>query len=704
MDRSTLFCRICITAVLLMTGIFSAIAQYPNIMVNNPSSTSPEEVTIAINPLDPMNLIAGANISYVYYSMDGGWNWTQAVMHSPYGVWGDPSLIFDAEGNAYYGHLSNPGSPGYWIDRIVVQKSSDGGVSWTSGAPIGFNPPRKQQDKEWPAVDVTGSPYHGYVYIAWTEFDAYGSTASADSTRILFSRSTDGGSTFSVPVRISDRGGNCVDSDSTVEGAVPAIGPEGEVYLSWAGPWGIMFDKSTDGGATWGMDVFVADQPGGWDYNVSGIYRANGMPVTACDRSSSPYHGNIYVQWSDQRNGENSTDIFFIKSTDGGQSWGSTIRVNDDTSHRQHFFSWMTVDQMTGRIYVVFYDRRGTTGEETDVYVARSTDGGDTWKNFKVSESSFTPNSGIFFGDYTNIAVAEGMVYPIWMRLDGNTLSVWTAIIDDRSQMTFSVVQDWNMVSLPLRPLDTRVSKLFPGALSRAYTYSAGYILRDTLVPGTGYWIKFASVETLTVMGDSLRTDSVAVAARWNMVGAVSVPLAAADVSSDPPGLISGGFYEYSSGAYTLADTLRPGKAYWVRMNASGKLIFSAPGLTSPTSRIRIVSDGESPPGPPSESYATGSLPRDYELSQNYPNPFNPSTAISYEVPVESYVTIKVFNLLGQEIAVLAEGRKRPGVYTVDWRGIGEPTGVYYYTMFARDITSGTPGSFTQTRKMIIVR
>jgi len=266
------------------------------------------------------------------------------------------------------------------------------------------------------------------------------------------------------------------------------------------------------------------------------------------------------------------------------------------------------------------------------------------------------------------------------------------------------VAPDWNMVSLPVRPLDRRVSKVFPGALSRAYTYSGGYVLKDTLALGSGYWIRFASAETLTVTGDSLRTDSVAVTARWNMVGAISMPLAAAEVSSDPPGLIAGGFYQYSSGAYSLADTLRPGKAYWVRMNASGRLIFSPPGSVPPSSRIRIVPDGESPPEPPAEFFATGSLPQDYTLSQNFPNPFNPSTAITYQVPVESYVTVKVFNLLGQEIAVLAEGMKRPGVYTIEWRGIRAPSGVYYYTMNARDLTRGSPGSFTQTRKMVIVR
>ena len=63
----------------------------------------------------------------------------------------------------------------------------------------------------------------------------------------------------------------------------------------------------------------------------------------------------------------------------------------------------MSVDQTTGSIYIVFYDRRNTTGDNTDVYMARSTDGGNNFSNVQISASSFLPNSSTFFGDYTNI-------------------------------------------------------------------------------------------------------------------------------------------------------------------------------------------------------------------------------------------------------------------------------------------------------------
>jgi hypothetical protein len=409
---------------ILVAWVAQASAQTPaNVRVSPPGNTTANEVTIAIDPAHPRNLAAGSNLRYTYRSSDAGLTWVQGLL--PPGTYGDPCVTYDAAGKLYYGHLANLVG-GSWLDRIIVHRSSDGGATWRDSATTAVNG-LKQQDKEWLAADRTGSPYGGRLYMAWTEFDSYGSRAPGDSTRILFSRSTDGGGSWSAPVRVSDQGGNCVDEDSTVEGAVPAIGPNGEVYLSWAGPSGIMFDRSTDGGATWGKDIFVTTQPGGWDYGVSGIFRANGLPVTACDVSASPYRGRVYVNWTDQRNGVVNTDVFLIASTDGGATWGTVKRVNGDISGRDQFFSWMSVDPENGDVYVVYYDRRNTVSDLTDVFVSRSTDGGNTFTDIKVSESSFFPTSGTFFGDYTGIDARGGKVYPIWMRLDTTRMSVWTA-------------------------------------------------------------------------------------------------------------------------------------------------------------------------------------------------------------------------------------------------------------------------------------
>jgi hypothetical protein len=232
-------------------------------------------------------------------------------------------------------------------------------------------------------------------------------------------------------VRINKVAGDCIDSDNTVEGAVPAVGPNQEIYVAWAGPAGLVFTRSLDGGETWPQDnVFISEFPGGWDYAIPGIFRANGLPVTCCDLSGGSYHGRIYVNWSDQRNGTADTDVWLSKSDDGGQTWSNVIRVNDDPPGRHQFFTWMTVDQTTGFLYFVFYDRRNYSNNMTDVYLAVSQDGGETFDNIRISESPFTPVPTVFFGDYTNISVHGGIIRPIWTRLEGGNLSVWTALID----------------------------------------------------------------------------------------------------------------------------------------------------------------------------------------------------------------------------------------------------------------------------------
>ena len=412
-----------IAALFLLTLALQGYSQYPNITIS--SGNDPEEPSILINPRSPNILVAGANIRAYYYSIDSGYTWHEGTLNSSYGVWGDPCILIDTAGAFYYIHLSVPPN-GYWLDRMVCQKSTDNGQTWDNGSFMGLNPP-KEQDKEWAVID----PANNYIYTCWTQFDHYNSASPADSSVILFSRSADGGATWSQTKRINKVAGDCLDKSNTVEGAVPAVGPGGEVYVSWAGPAGLVFTKSIDHGLTWPSEnILVNSMPGGWDFAVPGIYRANGMPVTCCDLSNGPNRGTIYINWSDQRNGLTDTDVFFTKSTDNGQTWSNPKRVNDDPPGKQQFFSWMTVDQATGSIYIVFYDRRNYQDTRTDVYLASSHDGGETFRNFRISESPFVPNATVFFGDYTAISAWNNMVRPAWARLDNFNLSVITAIID----------------------------------------------------------------------------------------------------------------------------------------------------------------------------------------------------------------------------------------------------------------------------------
>ena len=414
-----------VAMLVVLLAATAAVARPPAIEVTGPTVTSANELVIAINPANPAELAIGANLDFHFSSLDGGTTWRESHINSSFGVWGDPCLIFDADGNLFYAHLSNP-LDGNWIDRIVVQKSTDGGQSWSDGIGVGLNPPAAE-DKEWLAADRTDSPYRHNIYMSWTEFDTYGSTSSLDSTRILFARSTDRGATWSSPLRISERGGNCLDEDQTVEGAVPAVGPEGQVYVAWAGHDEIRFDRSFDGGKTFGPDIHVSDQPGGWDFGIPGIYRCNGMPITACDISHSPWRGRVYVLFSDQRYGSDDTDVFLCTSDDQGTTWSVPRRVNDDVGTADQFFPWLAVDPVTGLVAVVFYDRRGLTGDETGVTIATSTDGGLTFTNTTVSDANFVPWSSSFFGDYIGIDAYGGTVCATWLAMDAGSRSVWMA-------------------------------------------------------------------------------------------------------------------------------------------------------------------------------------------------------------------------------------------------------------------------------------
>jgi hypothetical protein len=429
---------------LLTFSFLFGYSQFPNVLIIDNYSVS--EPSIIMNPRNTNELVAGSNLNHYYYSVDGGWNWTHGILSSSQnGVWGDPCIIVDTAGDFYFLHLSNPQN-GSWIDRIVSQKFDIETEEWSNDSYMGLNG-SKAQDKEWAVVDSTTNT----IYVSWTQFDEYGTSDPTKFSNIMFSKSTDAGASWSVAMQINEVSGDCVDSDNTTEGAVPAVGPNGEVYVAWSGPAGIVFDRSLDGGQTWlDEDIFINSQPGGWDYDIPGINRCNGLPITCCDISQSPNRGTIYVNWSDQRNGTDDTDVWLSKSVDGGNTWTEPIRVNDDAQDRQQFFTWMTIDLANGDLYFVFYDRRNYSNSNTDVYLARSTDGGETFENILISESPFLPSSNVFFGDYTNITAFNGQVRPIWARAESTSMSIWTAIIDmtvgiepQQEMMPFNLEQNY---------------------------------------------------------------------------------------------------------------------------------------------------------------------------------------------------------------------------------------------------------------------
>lgn len=430
-----LLCSACATSQKKGTGTDDFPKTFENILIAKSEKNDghgPCEPSIAISPKNPQNIAAGAILNRYYWSNDGGRTWKSGALKSKAaGVYGDPVLIGDWKGNFFYSHLSDPEGTGWasdkLLDRIVIQKSTDGGKTYDDGSWCGLHHP-KDQDKPWLCAD----PKTGNLACSWTEFDKYASKdLENDHSRILFSQSTDGGKSWSEALAISQFEGNCLDDDDTTEGAVPAYGPNGEIYVAWSYDEKIWFDRSTDGGKTWlQQDIVAAEQPGGWEIEIAGLNRTNVMPILVCDLSSGPNRGTLYLCWGDQRNGAKDTDIFMAKSVDGGLHWSKPTRVNDDKKGRQQFLPWLAIDQVSGHLYTVFYDRRNYTDEQTDVYVAISQDAGKSFKNLKVSTTPFDPNALVFFGDYNHISAHDGVVRPIWTRMDKGALSVWTAIMD----------------------------------------------------------------------------------------------------------------------------------------------------------------------------------------------------------------------------------------------------------------------------------
>jgi hypothetical protein len=418
--------------------------------VSEPGALRPGEASIAIDPSNTDHIVAvslqamkpgaPARISnFSYTSIDGGRTWqTVAAPNAHERVHGDDAVTIGRDGTIYHSYIAFDGIRVPRADRassgIYVRTSRDG-LSWNEPVAVvdHINTAIPFEDKPWVGVDdAEESPNRGNVYVAWTRFDVYGSPDPQHKSHIWFSRSRDGARSFAPPVQVSDTPGDAKDSDGTVEGVVPSVGVKGEVYVAWAGPAGLVFDRSLDGGYTFGADKVIAQLPGGWDIPLPGVERHNGMPVTAVDHSHGRNRGAVYVNWIDERNGD--TDVFIVSSRDGGANWSAPVRVNDDAKGNKgaQLFTWMAVDPTDGSINVVFLDRRDTEGTNNAVMLARSIDGGKTFVNHRVNRPAFPLSDTVFYGDYLGVDAHGGRVAAIYpVVVDGPEQLVLEAAVFD---------------------------------------------------------------------------------------------------------------------------------------------------------------------------------------------------------------------------------------------------------------------------------
>ncbi len=171
-----------------------------------------------------------------------------------YRISGDVSVTYDKRGTAILCYIAfdKLGTINYWAhgatrNGIFVRRSLDGGATWEAEAHAVIAQPTKPgipfEDKPYIAADNTNSKYAGNLYVGWTEF-------RIDESVILFSRSTDGGQTWSTPIDISTHHGLPRDDNGAVEGFTGAVAADGTLYAVWADGNSIAFTSSRDGGKT----------------------------------------------------------------------------------------------------------------------------------------------------------------------------------------------------------------------------------------------------------------------------------------------------------------------------------------------------------------------------------------------------------------------------------------------------------------------
>lgn len=397
----------------------------PNVDVSNEIGPQ-SETSIAINPSNPKHIVAGSNEIFRlpmrgYFSSDGGATWTGVDLPLPpptqaHGVdfGSDPGVAWDTLGNVYYSYIVvffSHGFVGVVGTEMAVARSSDGGKTWTATYFMLQTGGSMFNDKPMITVDTTpGSPFLNRVYVAWD--------AASGPSGILLSSSSDHGATFSSPVSAGIPKGI---------GADPFTGPDGTLYVAWQ-DWHDRLElvsRSTDGGATFGPPVTIAPTLASFDVGIPAmaVRRALIYPACGADTSSGPNRGTLYCSWTDETP-SNGMDAFVARSTNGGLTWSAPIRVNDDPAGvaNDQFNQWLAVDASDGSISVSFYDTRNDpTHVSTDVYYARSADGGKTFTtNVKVTTAMTNeagPGADPFgnqYGDYEGIAALDGVAHPIW--------------------------------------------------------------------------------------------------------------------------------------------------------------------------------------------------------------------------------------------------------------------------------------------------
>lgn len=455
----------------------SGVKVFANVDVSNERGPQ-SETFIALDTQSPKTLAGGSNEIFrnplrAYFSTNDGNSWVGADLPlvdeegTRWSFASDPGVAVDTRGTIFFSQLLISSiDNNFKGDAMIVNRTTDGGASFSLGVilkkDLNAGSFGRFEDKPFITTDTNlSSPFRDNVYVAWD-------TIEGANGKVNLARSTDNGVTFTRQ-RIDDQNSG---SGSNEIAAVPAVGPNGELYVAWLDTLNtrLQIDRSFDGGVTFGRDSTVSEMVIPFDTGIPSIKvrRALVYPAIDVDRSGGTHRGRLYCVWSDQADQTQpftdgaEMDLFFAFSDDNGLHWSAPIRVADDGVGADQFYPWLSVDPVDGSINISWYDTRNDpTRRKTDIYFARSTDGGLTFgPNARVTTAStdescpvcedliaqtgFTLSTLRFcrrncdaeifnqYGDYTGIASFGGVSHPIWTdRRTGERLNeeIFTASV-----------------------------------------------------------------------------------------------------------------------------------------------------------------------------------------------------------------------------------------------------------------------------------
>jgi hypothetical protein len=372
-----------------------------NALGQNILGDAANECTISANPIDGnKKTIAWRQFNSVTsnfrqagwaYTSNGGTTWTFPGVLENNVFRSDPVTNSDEVGNFFYLSLQSDVNLSFFCDDLW--RSLNGGQSWTllsgeRGAGGG--------DKQWFTIDKTNGPGHGFQYQSDDGINCSGGG-------VQFQRSIDGGVTWQSPISIPN---------SPAYGTLD-VDTNGNLFIGGEGFSQFFCARSSNAqlaGQTPNFDRNTAVNMGGF-LGSGGINPAGltGQVFLAVDRSGGPTNNNIYMLASVVPNGRSTTDVMFVRSTDGGLTFSAPKKINDDplNSSKWHWFGTVSVAP-NGRLDSVWYDTRNATNNiDSQLFYSWSTDAGVTWAPNVAVSNAFNPSEGYpnqsKIGDYITI-------------------------------------------------------------------------------------------------------------------------------------------------------------------------------------------------------------------------------------------------------------------------------------------------------------